>query len=189
MSFLKPDTPSPPAAPDPQATASAQSASNIATAIANARLNRVNQTTPWGSITYTQGATDASGVPTYSSQIQLDPAQQQLLDQQRGQQLQRSQIAQMLLNQAGGALSKPLDLSRLHPMYDRYAQQNPIMPRAPSGGGMSGMGGAPAAGGMAAALGAQPSQSLPAPIPQGAQAMPDSVRQALASLLRGGALA
>lgn len=48
------DTPSAPAAPDPAATAAAQTGSNVQTAIANATLNRVNQVTPWGSQTYTQ---------------------------------------------------------------------------------------------------------------------------------------
>ena len=46
---------SPPAAPDPVATAQAQTTSNIATARKTAELNRVNQVGPYGSITYTQG--------------------------------------------------------------------------------------------------------------------------------------
>lgn len=48
------DSPSPPAAPDPVATANAQTASNEQTARLNAQLNRVNQYTPWGSLTYTR---------------------------------------------------------------------------------------------------------------------------------------
>lgn len=122
------DAGSPPPPPDPAATASAQSQANIATAIANARLNRVNQTTPWGNITYTPGDVDANGVPSYSSNISLNPQQQQLLDSQRQQQLQRSGIAQSLLDQAGGALGKPLDLSHLHPVYDRYAPSGQATP-------------------------------------------------------------
>ena len=43
---------SPPAAPDPVATANAQTASNVATAKEQANLNRINQFTPQGSITY-----------------------------------------------------------------------------------------------------------------------------------------
>lgn len=118
---------SPPAAPDPQQSAQAQTGSNIATAVANARLNRVNQQTPWGSISYTQGPADANGVPTYSSQIQLSPQQQALLDAQQRQQLQRQQLASQFL---GNVSTKPLDLSGLPSLYDRYdefqqsAQQN-----------------------------------------------------------------
>jgi hypothetical protein len=110
------DNPSPPPAPDPTATANAQSGSNIATAIANAQLNRVNQQTPWGSITYTQGAPGANGVPTWSSQIQLSPQQQAMLDQQQGMGLQRNATAQQYLNQVSGA---PLNLSNLHPLNER----------------------------------------------------------------------
>lgn len=118
----------PPPAPDPTVSAQAQGQSNIQTAIANARLNRVNQSTPWGSINYTQGPVDANGVPSYSSEIKLDPQQQAQLDEQRRQQTQRQQIAAALLGQAGGALSKPLDLSGAHQVYDRYASQQPPKP-------------------------------------------------------------
>lgn len=116
------DSPDPPPAPDPQRSAQAQTTSNIATAIANARLNRVNQTTPWGSINYTQGPVDANGVPTYSSEIKLDPTQQALLDAQRGQSLQRSQLASQYLNQVSG---QSLDLGSLPGLYDRYGDFAP----------------------------------------------------------------
>lgn len=116
------DSPDPPPAPDPQRSAQAQTASNIATAIANARLNRVNQTTPWGSINYTQGPVDENGVPTYSSEIKLDPTQQALLERQRGQSMQRSDLASQYLNQVSG---KPLDLGSLPGLYDRYGDFAP----------------------------------------------------------------
>lgn len=47
---------SPPPAPDPKVTIQAQSAANADTARLNAQLNRVNQVTPFGSITYSQAA-------------------------------------------------------------------------------------------------------------------------------------
>lgn len=127
--------PSAPPAPDPQATANAQTGSNIQTAVANARLNRVNQQTPWGSITYTQGPADANGVPTYSSQIQLSPAQQALLEQQNAMSQRRNAIAGDLLNQTGSRLAQPLDLSRLHPVYDQGQQYRGAVNAG--GGGMS----------------------------------------------------
>lgn len=198
MAFLKPDPPSP---PDPAATAGAQTQSNIQTALANARLNRVNQTTPWGSINYTQGPVDANGVPTYSSAITLDPAQQQLLDQQRSQQLTRGNIASNLLGQVGNRLGQPLDLSHLHGVYDRYAPQG-------------GSGSPPGPGGMALGTGMQPNPAArgpngtgipgvapgnstpgaamqpPMPTPQGNPLMtggadPNALRAQLAQLLRG----
>lgn len=74
-------TPSAPAAPDPTATANAQTASNVQTAEANAALNRVNETTPYGSINYSQTGTDpTSGVPTYTQNTTLSPAGQQIFD-------------------------------------------------------------------------------------------------------------
>lgn len=49
-------TPKAPAAPDPVATAGAQTQSNKDTAYWNAVLNNVNQVTPYGNLTYTQNA-------------------------------------------------------------------------------------------------------------------------------------
>ena len=64
----KPDAP---AAPDYKGAAEATAAGN-----------RVNQYTPFGSLTYSQSGTDSQGNPTYSQTMQLAPEQQQLLDQQ-----------------------------------------------------------------------------------------------------------
>lgn len=145
------DSPSPPPAPDPVATAGAQSQSNIATAIANARLNRVNQQTPWGSITYTQGPADANGVPTYSSQITLSPAQQQLLEQQQAMQLGKNQLASQFL---GNVSSQPLDFSHLHAINDRGNMYAGAVNAVPPPHG-------------------NPIQ-MPAPMPQGATNAPDA---------------
>lgn len=68
-----------PAAPDPNVVAGAQTQQNIQTAIANAALNRVNQNTPWGNLTYTQNGTDANGIPQYTQNITLSPEQQKLM--------------------------------------------------------------------------------------------------------------
>lgn len=54
-------SPKAPAAPDPEKTAAAQTATNKETAIANAQLNNVNQVTPYGNLTYTK-----SGGPQYN---------------------------------------------------------------------------------------------------------------------------
>jgi len=114
-------SPSAPPAPDPSQTAAAQSQSNIATAIANAQLNRVNQQTPWGSITYTQGPAGPNGVPTWSSNIQLSPQQAALLAQQQGMSSTRNTLASQMLN--SGTI-RPLDLSHLHSMYDPSTRSN-----------------------------------------------------------------
>ena len=67
------DSPSPPAAPDPVQTAAAQTASNKETAIANAHLNRVDQTSPFGSSKYTINGYNEDGTPKYSQETTLSP--------------------------------------------------------------------------------------------------------------------
>ena len=72
-----------PDAPDPYATAAAQTKSNKDTAGFNAALNRVNTNSPLGSSTYTQYGTDpATGAPLYQQDIKLSAGQQQLYDAQ-----------------------------------------------------------------------------------------------------------
>jgi hypothetical protein len=171
--------PAPPPAPDPTQTANAQSNANIQTAIANARLNRVNQQTPWGSITYEQGTPDANGVPTWSSHIQLSPEQQQLLTQQQQMQLQRNGMASQFLGQVPTA---PLDFGSLPGVNVRGEMWNGNTPHAgtPTGGQPGGSmpnAGMPSQGGsMLEALraqlgaagqpGAQPGGQPTAPPPQ-----------------------
>ena len=71
---------SPPPAPDPVATAQAQSQYNRQAAIDNAALNRINTITPWGSDTYKITGTGPDGLPTYERNISLSPDQQAALD-------------------------------------------------------------------------------------------------------------
>ncbi len=79
--------PAQPAAPDPVATANAQAAQNAETARVNAALNREDQYTPYGSLTYSLigggkqgGAAPASGgqtlQPTAAQPTAAQPAQQ-----------------------------------------------------------------------------------------------------------------
>jgi len=82
--------PKAPTPPDPRETAAAQTGTNVATAIANAGLNQVNQVGPDGSLTYTQsGSTSfrdpSTGqtyqIPRYTATTQLSDAQQAIHDQ------------------------------------------------------------------------------------------------------------
>lgn len=80
--------PTPPTAPDPVATATAQGNMNTNTAITQQLLNQTNQVTPYGNLTYSQNGnstfTGADGksytVPQFTATQTLTPAQQQLLD-------------------------------------------------------------------------------------------------------------
>src|SRR4030067_362544 len=76
-----------PEAPDPYKVSEAQTQSNKETAAYNASLNRINQSSPFGSINYTQTGTDpTTGAPMYSQETQLSPELQQLLTSQIGTQ-------------------------------------------------------------------------------------------------------
>jgi hypothetical protein len=168
----------PPPPPDPTTSANAQSAANIQTAIANARLNRVNQTTPWGSISYTQGPPDANGVPTYSSNISLSPQQQALLDQQQSGQLTRAQLANQILAQSGSTIAKPLDFAHLQAVYNPY---DPSHQWSQSPAATPAVAAPAAAAPQAPAMAAQPSQ-----VGQNGAARSPQIA-ALASMLRGNA--
>ena len=67
-----------PSAPDPVATAQAQGQANAEAVRESAKVNAVNQYTPYGSVTYQK---DANGVPI-SQTSSLSAPQQQILDQQ-----------------------------------------------------------------------------------------------------------
>ena len=123
----KKSTPTAPTPPDPYATASAQSKSNIDTANAAATLSNANQVTPWGSQTWTQAPANpgkwtpgtegrqnedgswTEGTPgkwtegspgQWTSTIALSPEQQDLLNSDN----QISKLmAQLGLTQAGKA--------------------------------------------------------------------------------------
>lgn len=73
-------SPDPPQAPDPYATAAAQTKQNINTARVQNRMNRVNSTTPFGSTTYNELPGDR-----WESKVQLDPRLQSGVDAQIGQ--------------------------------------------------------------------------------------------------------
>lgn len=77
----KKDGPTAPAAPDPAATAAAQEKTNIASATAQANLNRINQVTPQGSLTYSQNGTNADGTPQYTQTQTLSADEQAKYDQ------------------------------------------------------------------------------------------------------------
>lgn len=93
------DTPKQPAPPDPVATANAQAAANTQAAVTQAGLNRINQVTPQGSLTYSQHGTDANGIPQYTQTQTYSPEQQALYTQQ-------NQIAQALGGLAGNNIQR-----------------------------------------------------------------------------------
>jgi hypothetical protein len=77
----KDDAPPP---PDYTALAQQQNQSNIDMARMGLAANRVNQQTPFGSLSYSQTGTDAYGNPTYTATQTLSPEQEKLYKQQTG---------------------------------------------------------------------------------------------------------
>lgn len=72
----------PPPAPDPAATAVAQAAANKGAAITQQQVNMVDQTTPQGSLTYTQTGKWEDGTPKFAANVTLSPEEQRNQQQQ-----------------------------------------------------------------------------------------------------------
>lgn len=74
------EAPQAPAAPDPAATAAAQTASNKQTATTQYELGATNQVAPQGTSTYQQIGTWDDGTPKFQQTTALSPDQQKLYD-------------------------------------------------------------------------------------------------------------
>lgn len=94
--------PKPPAPPDPRETSAAQTGTNVSTTLANNVMGMVNQTTPYGSLTYNQTddyswtdpyTNETYTVPRYEAVTQLSPEQQAILDTNQQTQGNLSNIA------------------------------------------------------------------------------------------------
>ena len=101
---------SPPSPPDPYATAAAQQQTNVGAAEDQQAINNVNQTTPYGSLTYNQTGTNAQGIPIYSATTALNPAEQTLFNTDVGTQTQMAQDASKLASNLGSSLTSAPNL-------------------------------------------------------------------------------
>jgi hypothetical protein len=102
-------TPAPPAAPDPVATAAAQTKQNIDTANANANLNHSNQITPYGSQTWTAGTPNADGTSQWTQNTTLAPEQQALLNSSNRISQNMANLGESQLGTVGNTLGQPLN--------------------------------------------------------------------------------
>lgn len=124
-------TPKAPAAPDPVATAQAQSTMNKETAVANANLNRIDQYTPEGSLTFKQIGVNSDGTPKYESHQQYSAGQQALYDA-------HNQMAQSLYGLAGDNISRVAEAQSKPFTYDGMT---PLQTSVNAGPVQSGYGG------------------------------------------------
>lgn len=106
-----------PKAPDPMATAQAQSGMNRDTAVSQQLTNMVDQNNPWGSVDYSQngttGYTDSSGqyvtIPQFTQTTTLSPEQQAIFDKSQGAQSNIAGIAQDQSAKLGEYLNDPFE--------------------------------------------------------------------------------
>jgi hypothetical protein len=109
-----------PEAPDPQETASAQTATNIGTSVANNVMGNVNQVTPDGNLTYTyttQKWKDPLSGKEYDLQVPtatqtLSQQQQAIKNQTDGAELNMATLANNQSGKLNNLLGSPLDISK-----------------------------------------------------------------------------
>jgi hypothetical protein len=105
--------PSAPAPPDYAGAAQATAAGNVEAARAATAANRINQVTPYGSLTYSQSGTDPYGNPTYTATQALSPQQQQLLDYQNQTSMGLGRLAGQGLGYVENMLNTPFNTAAL----------------------------------------------------------------------------
>jgi endosialidase-like protein len=112
--FSKPDPPTP---PNPVETARASTSTNVATGVANAYLNNVNQSTPRGSLNYNQTGSyqwddpvtgTSYNIPTFTATQTLSPTQQAIQGQQEAAQYNLAGLANSQSGRVSGLLSSNL---------------------------------------------------------------------------------
>ena len=99
-----------PAAPDPVRTVQAQASANKEAATEQARFNRLNETTPLGSVEFR--STGNEDVP-YERITSLNPTAQSTFDQQQALGLSLSELANRQTGRIDETLGQPLDFSGL----------------------------------------------------------------------------
>jgi hypothetical protein len=113
-----------PTPPDPQATARAQTGTNVSTAIANAYLGNVNQQTPDGTLTYSPSSTyswtdpttqQTYNIPTFTATQQLSDTGLALKRTQDTTKQQLANIGQEQSARIGNMLNTPLQTTGYGP--------------------------------------------------------------------------
>lgn len=102
-----------PAVPDVGDVTDAQTAANRETAITQARLNQVNEITPFGSATWSPTGQTIDGIDQYQRTVTLSPEQQALYDQQTALNQQIMGYAGPQLDRINDIISQPIDMSTL----------------------------------------------------------------------------
>lgn len=120
-----------PDTPDYTGAAEKTAAGNVDAINAQTAANRVNQYTPYGSLTYLERGRDSRGNPLWSQTVNLSDTGQKLLDNQNNQSLKYGDIANEGLDQIQGRLGSLTDTSSLPaaPINAGQTAQDAIMSR------------------------------------------------------------
>jgi hypothetical protein len=108
--FGSPETP---ATPDYAGAAQATAQGNLDAARAAASANRVNQVTPYGSLTYAETGADKYGNPTWTATTSLDPTQQRLLNLQNQASIGMGELSNQGLGYVRNMIGQPFSTSSL----------------------------------------------------------------------------
>jgi hypothetical protein len=118
-SVLWKSSPSPPPAPDYAGAAIATAAGNLEATRAATQANRINQYTPYGSLTYAQDPNAATPDMGWSQTVNLSPTGQKLLDYQNNASLGLGQQTGQALDRVDQSLSKPFDAGSVQQIADK----------------------------------------------------------------------
>ncbi len=133
--ILHKSSPSAPPAPDYAGAAKATADGNLEAAKYATEANRVNQVTPWGTLTWNK-STAPDGKESWTQTTSLPPELQAALDSQIKVQRNQSDLAQTMQGQVQDTMSKPFNA----PDYATYMQGVPGVKTAFAGFDPSGAG-------------------------------------------------
>jgi len=124
----------PPPAPDYAGAAQVQGQENIKAAQINAAMNRMDETTPYGSVDYTSTANpNTPGGFDYGRNISLSPEQQQLYDLESGNAIKSQEIAQGLQGGLEQSVAQPFSLGKFGQAQMVGQGQDPMSLQGPEG--------------------------------------------------------
>lgn len=117
--------PSPPPAPDPARTVAAQAAANKEAAIATARLNQLDEQTPFGTARYEPTGETVDDIDRYRRIVELSPEQQEILSREQAINQAVLGFGQDQLGRIQGNLSQPFNYEGMpaFPQTDEAARQ------------------------------------------------------------------
>jgi hypothetical protein len=121
-------TPSPPDRPDPVATAAAQGAINRDTAVAQTRLNQVDEYTPYGQSVFSPTGEKVDDIQRFRRDTTLTPEQQAIVDQQTAISGDLNVLAGAQMGRVDESLADPFSYAGMPaaPTADSAARQQAI---------------------------------------------------------------